>query len=82
MIAANPELQEREALKGLALTAAMIGALKERGVPDLTAQVAAEVGALALKLAYEDWSDTPDGDEFGEVARRTLSELQAAGALC
>ena len=82
VIAANPELQEREALKGLALVVSMTGALKQRGVPDLTARVAAELGALTLKIAYERWSDVTDGDEFSEVARRTLSELQAASALC
>ena len=80
VIAASPELQERETLKGLALIIAMTGALKERGVPDLTAQVAADLAALTLKIAYERWSDVTDGDEFGEVARRTLSELQAASA--
>jgi protein-L-isoaspartate O-methyltransferase len=47
VIAANPELQEREALKGLALTAAMTGALSRRGIPDLTSRVAAELGTLA-----------------------------------
>ena len=36
VIAANPELQEREALKGLGLTASMADALERRGVPDLT----------------------------------------------
>src|SRR6266545_7703940 len=41
VIAANPELREREALKGLILTASMIDALKRRGVPDLTSRVAA-----------------------------------------
>src|SRR6202020_3288427 len=46
VIAANPELQEREALKGLALTASMTGALNRRGVPDLASCVAAELGAL------------------------------------
>jgi hypothetical protein len=40
VIAANPELQEREALKGLGLTAAMDGALERRGVPGMTACVA------------------------------------------
>ena len=39
VIAANPELQEREALKALGLTASMIDALKRRGVSDLTARV-------------------------------------------
>lgn len=81
-IAANPELQEREALKGLGLTASMTDALKHRGVPDLTSHVAAELGALALNIAYERWSDTTNSDEFSEVARRTLSEVQAASALC
>jgi AcrR family transcriptional regulator len=82
VIAANPELQEREALKGLGLTASMTDALKRRGVPDLTACVAAQLGVLALKIAYERWSDTTNGDEFSKVARRTLSELQTASALC
>jgi AcrR family transcriptional regulator len=82
VIAANPELQEREALKGLALIAAMTAALKRRRVPDLTARVAAELGALTLKIAYERWSDMTDGGEFTEVAQQTLNELRAASALC
>jgi AcrR family transcriptional regulator len=82
VIGANPELQEREALKGLGLTASMTDALERRGIPDLTACVAAELGALALKIAYERWSDTTSGREFSEVARKTLNELRAASALC
>ena len=78
VIAANPELQEREALKGLGLTASMAEALRRRGVPDLTACVAAELGALAMKVAYERWSDTPDGDDFSDIARRALDEVQTA----
>src|ERR1700761_6302850 len=80
VIAAHPELQGREALKGLGLPAAMTGALRSRGVPDLPARVAAELGALALKIAYERWSDPASG-EFGEIARRTLSEVQAVSAV-
>jgi AcrR family transcriptional regulator len=82
VIAANPELQEREALKGLGLTASMTDALKRRGVPDLTACVAAELGALAMKIAYDRWIDATNSEEFSEIARRTLKELQAASALC
>jgi len=81
VIAANPELQEREALKGLGLTASMTGALKRRGFPDVTSSVAAELGALASKIAYERWSDTDSGDDFGELARRALGEVQAASAV-
>ena len=82
VIAANPELQEREALKGLGLTVSMIDALKQRGVPDLTSSVAAQLGALAMKLAYDRWIDAANGEEFSEVARQILKELQAASALC
>jgi AcrR family transcriptional regulator len=82
VIAANPELQEREALKALSLTGSMIDALKLRGTSDLTAYVASQLGSLAWKLAYDCWIDAPDGEDFGEIARRTIGELQAAGALC
>jgi AcrR family transcriptional regulator len=82
VIAANPELREREALKGIGLTASMTGALERRGIPGLTACVAAELGALAWKIAYQRWSDTANGDEFSEVARRTLGELHAATSSC
>jgi AcrR family transcriptional regulator len=82
VIAGNPELQEREALKALGLTASMIDALKRRGVCDLTAHVASQLGSLAWKIAYDRWIDGTDGEDFGEIARRTIDELQAASALC
>jgi hypothetical protein len=77
-IAANPELQEREALKGLGLTASMADALTQRGVPDMTACVAAQLGALALKIAYDRWIDATNDDTFSTIARQTLNELHAA----
>jgi AcrR family transcriptional regulator len=80
VIGANPELQEREALKGLALTASMTHALERRDTPSLTACVAAQLGTLALKIAYERWSDTMSGSDFADVARRTLRELQTTSA--
>jgi AcrR family transcriptional regulator len=78
VIAANPELQEREALKGLGLIASMTDALRRRGVPDLTSTVAAQLGALALKISYDRWIDATDDQEFSQLARRTLSEVRAA----
>ncbi|MGH9057760.1 MAG: TetR/AcrR family transcriptional regulator [Acidimicrobiales bacterium] len=78
VIAANPELKEREALKGLSLTAAMTGALTRRGVPETVSFVAAHLGLLAMSIAYGRWAETTDGGEFGDIARRVLSELQAA----
>jgi AcrR family transcriptional regulator len=80
VIAANPELREREALKGLGLTAAMTDALTRRGIPEVTSCVAAQLGALAMGIAYERWSDAADGEDFGDVARRALGEVRAASA--
>ncbi len=80
VIAAHPELREREALKGLGLTAAMAEALERRGVPDPASRVAAQLGALVMTLAYERWCE-PGGDAgFGAAARRALREVQAATA--
>jgi hypothetical protein len=82
VIAASAELQEREALKGLALVAAIAEALRQRGVGDMTAQMAAQTGALALKLAYDRWL-RPDTDAaFGQVARQVLADLRTATAAC
>jgi AcrR family transcriptional regulator len=82
VIAANPELREREALKNLTLIAAMAEALERRGVPDLTARVAAELGALASAIAYERWCRTTADDGFGEIARQALDDVQASTAAC
>ena len=78
VIAANPELQEREALKRTGLATAMAEALKARGTEDLPASLAAEIGVLALGRAYARWADPANGQEFAELAREALTELQAA----
>jgi AcrR family transcriptional regulator len=78
VIDAHPNLREREALKGMSLTASMHQAIARRGVPDLTARVATELGSLALKLAYERWSTVGNDNDFTDIARQALSEVQAA----
>ena len=76
-IAASSELQERDALKRLALTASIAGALWNRGVDETTAILAAELGVLALKRAQGRWSQTTNRQEFSELARQSLDELRA-----
>src|ERR1700712_2043614 len=56
-VAASTELQERDALKSVGLAAAMTAALVARGVPDPIAHLAAELGVLAFKRGYAEWSD-------------------------
>jgi AcrR family transcriptional regulator len=81
-IAASTELQERDALKTVSLAAAMTTALIARGVPDPTAALASELGVLAFKRGYAEWSegDRDAKDELAWYVLAALDELRAAGA--
>jgi AcrR family transcriptional regulator len=81
-VAANAELQERDALKSVGLAAAMTAALVARGTPDATAQVAGELGLLAFKRGYARWSEAgpEDAGELAEHALAALAELRTATA--
>jgi AcrR family transcriptional regulator len=80
VIADNPELQERAMFKGAVLAAALGSALGKRGVPDLTASLAAELGVRAFYRAFESWVDPASKQTFTELARQALDELRAATA--
>ncbi|GIL31320.1 TetR/AcrR family transcriptional regulator [Actinocatenispora comari] len=79
-VAASTELQERDALKSIGLAAAMTTALLARGVPEATAQLAAELGLLAFKRGYAQWieGDRADDQGLAHHALAALRELHAA----
>jgi AcrR family transcriptional regulator len=81
-VAASAELQERDALKSVGLAAAMTSALIARGVPDPLAQLAAELGVLAFKQAFAQWSegDREGQDDLAPYALAALNDLRAASA--
>ena len=81
-VAASTELQERDALKSVSLAAAMTAALVARGVPDPTAALASELGVLAFKRGYAEWSDGDRAaeDGFAGYVLKALDELRAASA--
>ncbi|MBT8163331.1 MULTISPECIES: TetR/AcrR family transcriptional regulator [Arthrobacter] len=72
VIAANPELQERELAKLAALAATLTQALRERGLDTTTAALAAEIGIAAFKVAYERWINDPDEHTLAQHIRETL----------
>jgi AcrR family transcriptional regulator len=78
VIATSAELQERDALKQVGLAGAMAGALRARGVLDLVATLAAELGVLAFKEAYASWVATDNQQDLGELARAALDQLRTA----
>jgi AcrR family transcriptional regulator len=73
-VAASAELQARDALKSVGLAAAMTTALIARGVPDPIAHLAAELGVLAFKQGYAEWSEA-DRQGDAELATYTLAAL-------
>jgi AcrR family transcriptional regulator len=79
-VAASAELQERDALKRVGLADAMTSALVARGVPGPTAHLAGELGVLAFKQGYAEWSEGDRGveDELAHHALAALEELRAA----
>jgi AcrR family transcriptional regulator len=80
VIAANGELQERNVFKRAGLAAAMTEALRERGVPDPAASLAAELGVLAFHRAYVRWTEPANRQGYPELARQALDELRAVTA--
>ena len=77
IIAANPELRERELTTFAALSAALAEALRARGLPDPAATLAAEVGMAVFRIAFERWIDDTDDRDLPELVRETLGELEA-----
>ena len=79
VIAAIPALHERELAKIAALTQALAGALRARGVAELSAVLAAHAGMVAFIQASLAWLDDPEVS-FGErleCAGRELKVLLA-----
>ena len=78
VIADNPELQERATFKRAALAAALTSALGKRGVPDLTASLAADLGARAFDRAFGRWIEPSSQQTFPELAQEELQALRTA----
>jgi AcrR family transcriptional regulator len=78
VIAANPELQERERVKLASLAAAVAQALRLRGVGDLAAILTAETGITVLRVAFERWVDPANRQTLHQLIDDSLHELQGA----
>ncbi|MGW2375744.1 TetR family transcriptional regulator [Kitasatospora sp. NPDC001683] len=73
VIAANPELQERELAKLAALVSTLAQALRERGLETTAAALAAEIGIAVFKVAFERWVNDPDRHTLAHWVRETLA---------
>ena len=81
VIAANSELQERELLKRARLATAIANALRARGVDDMSARLAAEMGVLTFSTTVARWSEPANQQSFTTIARSALREFQTRTTL-
>ena len=80
VIAANVELQERELIKLASLAAAMTDTLRQRGVRDPAASLAAEAGIAVFRIAFELWVSENSQADLPQLIRESFEELKAVTA--
>jgi AcrR family transcriptional regulator len=80
IIAAHPDLRERELIKLAAVAAAVADALRARGVGEPAASLSAEAGMAVFRIAFERWIAEPDGPGLDQLIHESLDELKAVTA--
>ena len=80
VIAANAELRERELVKLAALASALAGALRQRGVAEPAASLAAEAGIAVFRIGFERWINQTSQADLPQLIRDSLDELKAVTA--
>ena len=76
VIAANPELRERELAKLADYAAAVAAALRQRGVSPSQATLAAEAGMTLLRIAVQRWAGEEDDRDLASIMRAAVAELR------
>ena len=76
IVSANAELRERELIKLAALASAVASALRDRGVPEPGASLAAETGVAVFKVAFARWISAPGQPDLPGLFRESMAELR------
>lgn len=76
VVSANAELRERELIKLAAFASAMAGALRDRGIPEPAASLAAETGIAVFKVAFARWISEPGQPDLPGILRESMAELK------
>jgi len=74
IVSANAELRERELTKLAAFAAAIAGALRDRGIPEPTASLAAETGVAVFKVAFARWVSGLGQPDLPGIIRDLMEE--------
>jgi AcrR family transcriptional regulator len=76
VIAANPELRERELAKLADYAAGVANALRQRGVGEPQASLAADAGMTVFRVAMERWSTGDDDRDLAQVMQDSMAGLR------
>jgi AcrR family transcriptional regulator len=81
IVVANAELQERELIKLASWAATLAGALRQRGVDDAEATLAAETGVAVFRVAFDRWvADADANSDLPASIRASLAGLKTLAA--
>jgi AcrR family transcriptional regulator len=75
IVSAHAELRERELIKLAALASAVAGALRDRGIAEPAASLAAETGVAVFKIAFARWISEPGQPDLPGIIRESMREL-------
>ena len=78
IVSANAELRERELIKLAMFASAIAGALRDRGIPEPAASLAAEAGVAVFKVAFARWVGEPGQPDLPGIFRESMAELRGA----
>jgi AcrR family transcriptional regulator len=77
VIAANPELRERELAKLADYADVVADTLHRRGVDEPQASLAAQAGMTVFRVAMERWSGGDEDRDLADVMRDSMADLRA-----
>ncbi|MGP3536427.1 TetR family transcriptional regulator [Microbacterium sp. RD1] len=77
VIAANPELLERQLMKQHTIALAMADALAQRGVDEDLARLATHLGVQVFLEEYARWLAASDDTDLGMISEKVLALLSA-----
>lgn len=80
LIDAHADLRERELIKMAGYSADLASALRDRGVGEPTASLAAEAGIAIFKVAFTRWIAEGDRTGLASLMRESLTELRTMTA--
>ena len=80
IIDAEPSLRERELAKLATLKVRLGELLRQRGIPEPTATLAAETGVTIFHLSFQQWIADKEQRSMSEIARERLDVMVAMTA--